>query len=246
MVNDRIKAALEAFFGCALKPATIDAYEASMSAALLAAEQAAPEDTGQILSELEKATQGKRCSCYGFDDYCPCQNVPDKITREARSPFPSAPTGAPENGFVDNSYGHYDPVIHKPAHSAPAGAPREPGGQVRSIEYEAVRIAAERQIALSLNGADDDGIALRAFHAIATPETVLAALAAPPAPTGDRWMPSKGARKTGSFLACTPSGGQFIVRWATGSECWLGQNGHEFRTPFVWMPLPAPHIEGGE
>jgi hypothetical protein len=49
-------------------------------------------------------------------------------------------------------------------------------GAKRSVEYEAVRIAAERQISLSQNGADDDGIALKTFHTIATPKTVLAAL----------------------------------------------------------------------
>jgi hypothetical protein len=45
MASERIKSALEAFFGSPLKPATIDAYEASMEAALSAAALAAPEQT---------------------------------------------------------------------------------------------------------------------------------------------------------------------------------------------------------
>lgn len=58
-------------------------------------------------------------------------------------------------------------------------APRDDDG----VEAAAIRTAAERAIKLSRDGADDDGIALKTFHAIATPETVLSALSAsPPAP----------------------------------------------------------------
>lgn len=38
-----------------------------------------PADLGP-LTEVEKAEQAKRCSCRGFDDLCPCQNVPDRQT----------------------------------------------------------------------------------------------------------------------------------------------------------------------
>lgn len=39
---------------------------------------------GPGLSHDEKAAQGRRCSCRGFDDYCVCQNVPDATTRAER------------------------------------------------------------------------------------------------------------------------------------------------------------------
>lgn len=37
------------------------------------------------LSEAEQKAQGARCGCRGVDDYCVCQNVPDAVTRRARS-----------------------------------------------------------------------------------------------------------------------------------------------------------------
>lgn len=50
--------------------------------ALEAAERAAktPETT-RGLTAVEQKEQGRRCSCYGIDDYCPCQNAPDYVTR---------------------------------------------------------------------------------------------------------------------------------------------------------------------
>ncbi|NGO50479.1 hypothetical protein [Allomesorhizobium camelthorni] len=38
-----------------------------------------------ILSGAEKKAQGARCGCQGVDDYCPCQNAPDRETRRART-----------------------------------------------------------------------------------------------------------------------------------------------------------------
>ncbi|MDR3502906.1 MAG: hypothetical protein P4L79_10010 [Legionella sp.] len=57
-----------------------------------------------------------------------------------------------------------------------------------NIEAAAIRIAAERALKLSRNGADDDGIALNSFRAIATPETVLRALLAPTPETREEAM----------------------------------------------------------
>ncbi len=37
------------------------------------------------LSIEEMKAQGTRCGCLGTDDYCPCQNVPDRETRAARA-----------------------------------------------------------------------------------------------------------------------------------------------------------------
>ncbi|EHK56855.1 hypothetical protein [Allomesorhizobium alhagi] len=37
------------------------------------------------LSGAEKKAQGQRCGCRGSDDYCPCQNAPDRETRRART-----------------------------------------------------------------------------------------------------------------------------------------------------------------
>ena len=37
----------------------------------------------------QQRAQAERCGCKGTDDYCPCQNVPDRITRrENREPKP--------------------------------------------------------------------------------------------------------------------------------------------------------------
>lgn len=48
-----------------------------------------PADPGQErgLSIEEMRQQAKRCACLGSDDYCPCQNVPDRETRAARAAF---------------------------------------------------------------------------------------------------------------------------------------------------------------
>lgn len=44
------------------------------------------------LTEAEQKAQGARCGCMGADDYCVCQNVPDKQTRAKRAaPIPSLP-----------------------------------------------------------------------------------------------------------------------------------------------------------
>lgn len=37
------------------------------------------------LSPAEQKAQGERCGCLGADDYCTCQNVPDRETRAARA-----------------------------------------------------------------------------------------------------------------------------------------------------------------
>ncbi len=37
-----------------------------------------------ILTSTEQKAQGKRCSCGGADDYCVCQNSPDKNTISKR------------------------------------------------------------------------------------------------------------------------------------------------------------------
>lgn len=36
------------------------------------------------LSDGEMAVQAKRCACRGSDDYCPCQNAPDRQTQKER------------------------------------------------------------------------------------------------------------------------------------------------------------------
>jgi hypothetical protein len=35
------------------------------------------------LTAAEQKAQGERCGCRGADDMCPCQNVPDRVTRLA-------------------------------------------------------------------------------------------------------------------------------------------------------------------
>lgn len=36
----------------------------------------------RILTNEEQKAQGARCGCKGTDDYCVCQNVPDRITQK--------------------------------------------------------------------------------------------------------------------------------------------------------------------
>lgn len=36
------------------------------------------------LTDAEMKDQATRCDCGGCDDYCPCQNVPDRATRSER------------------------------------------------------------------------------------------------------------------------------------------------------------------
>lgn len=38
----------------------------------------------RCLSLAEQKEQAARCSCRGGDDYCPCQNVPDRQTLKER------------------------------------------------------------------------------------------------------------------------------------------------------------------
>lgn len=38
----------------------------------------------QLLHHEEMVEQAKRCACRGVDDYCACQNVPDRTTRLKR------------------------------------------------------------------------------------------------------------------------------------------------------------------
>lgn len=40
--------------------------------------------SGPGLTEAEKKQQAKRCGCAGADDWCPCQNTPDRQTVELR------------------------------------------------------------------------------------------------------------------------------------------------------------------
>lgn len=34
-----------------------------------------------MLTNEEMKAQAERCACGGADDYCPCQNVPDSVTK---------------------------------------------------------------------------------------------------------------------------------------------------------------------
>jgi hypothetical protein len=43
----------------------------------------------RCLSLDEQKAQGARCGCRGSDDYCPCQNAPDAITRKESGLEPS-------------------------------------------------------------------------------------------------------------------------------------------------------------
>lgn len=36
----------------------------------------------RYLSPAEQWAQAARCACRGADDYCPCQNVPDRVTAQ--------------------------------------------------------------------------------------------------------------------------------------------------------------------
>ncbi|WP_267550298.1 hypothetical protein [Rhizobium rhizogenes] len=45
------------------------------------------------LSFEEMRDQAKRCACLGSDDYCPCQNVPDRETKVARTALSEAQEG---------------------------------------------------------------------------------------------------------------------------------------------------------
>lgn len=38
------------------------------------------DECTSCLTTEEKRAQGRRCGCRGIDDYCPCQNVPDRVT----------------------------------------------------------------------------------------------------------------------------------------------------------------------
>jgi len=38
----------------------------------------------EILSTSEKVQQAGRCSCFGSNDYCPCQNIADRTTVKNR------------------------------------------------------------------------------------------------------------------------------------------------------------------
>jgi hypothetical protein len=42
-------------------------------------------DDCACLSAEEKADQATRCGCRGQDDYCPCQNAPDRQTTAGRT-----------------------------------------------------------------------------------------------------------------------------------------------------------------
>lgn len=47
--------------------------------------QPAPTVQEAALTAAEQRSQGDRCPCRGQDDYCGCQNVPDRMTRKARA-----------------------------------------------------------------------------------------------------------------------------------------------------------------
>lgn len=38
----------------------------------------------RCLTGAEMKAQAARCSCRGSDEYCQCQNVPDRVTRAER------------------------------------------------------------------------------------------------------------------------------------------------------------------
>lgn len=42
------------------------------------------------LTDNEQKSQAARCPCKGSDDWCPCQNTPDRATRDARESTPQA------------------------------------------------------------------------------------------------------------------------------------------------------------
>jgi hypothetical protein len=53
---------------------------------------ARPPAGEDYLTSAEQKAQAARCGCRGSDDYCPCQNRPDQITKTARSGLsPPAP-----------------------------------------------------------------------------------------------------------------------------------------------------------
>lgn len=65
------------------------ATEAAILAAL-----SAPSVTGEAvscLSDAEQKAQAARCGCRGSDDYCPCQNTPDRQTMQERARCESQP-----------------------------------------------------------------------------------------------------------------------------------------------------------
>lgn len=49
------------------------------------------DDCETCLTEVEKRAQAARCACRGSDDYCPCQNAPDRITDLGRQALKDAP-----------------------------------------------------------------------------------------------------------------------------------------------------------
>jgi hypothetical protein len=42
------------------------------------------DELGHGITTAQKKVQGTRCGCRGHDDYCPCQNVPDRKTLAVR------------------------------------------------------------------------------------------------------------------------------------------------------------------
>jgi hypothetical protein len=77
-----------------LHPATNQEYDAGYIAARNDAFAIVQEIIDNLPSEAktepglsieEMKAQGMRCGCLGTDDYCPCQNVPDRETRAARA-----------------------------------------------------------------------------------------------------------------------------------------------------------------
>lgn len=42
------------------------------------------EDCDRCLTTAEQKAQALRCPCRGTDEWCPCQNVPDRQTLAAR------------------------------------------------------------------------------------------------------------------------------------------------------------------
>lgn len=42
------------------------------------------------LTTAELRAQGQRCGCHGSDDYCVCQNVPDRVTLSERGVRPES------------------------------------------------------------------------------------------------------------------------------------------------------------
>ena len=58
----------------------IEAYTWDESRVALWNARSKPKEEVFCLTNAEQKAQASRCPCGGSDDYCPCQNVPDRVT----------------------------------------------------------------------------------------------------------------------------------------------------------------------